>query len=206
MAKLLHASYSGYFPGCLKKVSQFARSPDPSPMALKDAMEFYWRVSHWNVKIIPNLRPAYTFSGLAIKHKKVSGQSVAITDETDLVCTESANLLGLANVGNLEGYYINLNMGRVGGISNGYFGEYSDDPITSFTPNVYGELGWFYTFGSVYGSLTKGPLLNTPIGTLIIFFESGEYVSTLYGDPIFVGDWTMNAELTPASYRTFEEG
>ena len=43
MAKVLHASYSGYFPSCLQVSNEFAI------FTLEEAMEIYWRVKAWTI-------------------------------------------------------------------------------------------------------------------------------------------------------------
>jgi len=45
MAKVLHASYSGYFPSCLLEL------PDLATQSLEDAMEIYWKVKSWTIAI-----------------------------------------------------------------------------------------------------------------------------------------------------------
>jgi len=43
MAKVLHASYSGYFPSCLQVSNEFA------VFTLEEAMEIYWKVKAWTI-------------------------------------------------------------------------------------------------------------------------------------------------------------
>lgn len=45
MAKVLHASYSGYFPGCL------AEDANRANRSLVDAMTIYWKVKSWTITI-----------------------------------------------------------------------------------------------------------------------------------------------------------
>jgi hypothetical protein len=67
MAKVLHASRSGYFPSCLSQNSTLATQ------SLTDAMEIYWKVRSW----------AVTISGIAIGYQVFVSTA---SDETDLVC------------------------------------------------------------------------------------------------------------------------
>lgn len=43
MGKVLHASYSGYFPSCLQVSNEFAI------FTLEEAMEIYWQVRAWTI-------------------------------------------------------------------------------------------------------------------------------------------------------------
>jgi hypothetical protein len=67
MAKVLHASYSGYFPTCLIEI------PDSATQSLEDAMTIYWRVKSWTITITGELPITRTFTSTA-------------PDETYLVC------------------------------------------------------------------------------------------------------------------------
>ena len=50
MGKVLHASYSGYFPFCL--ISQAKNNPSEYPFEvnLKNAMALFWKVKTWRVQ------------------------------------------------------------------------------------------------------------------------------------------------------------
>jgi hypothetical protein len=67
MAKVLHASYSGYFPTCLYEL------PDSATQSLEDAMEIYWKVKSWTITITGEIPVTKTFTRTA-------------PDETHLVC------------------------------------------------------------------------------------------------------------------------
>jgi hypothetical protein len=67
MAKVLHASRSGYFPSCLSQNSTLATQ------SLTDAMEIYWKVRSWAVTISGDVFGYQVFVSTA-------------SDETDLVC------------------------------------------------------------------------------------------------------------------------
>jgi hypothetical protein len=72
MAKVLHASASGYFPSCLTEDAGLATQ------SLADAMTIYWRVKSWTITITSAEFPISprTFTQTA-------------TDETYLVCDNS---------------------------------------------------------------------------------------------------------------------
>ena len=72
MAKVLHASYSGYFPSCLNEF------PELATQSLEDAMTIYWRVKSWTITISSEASPISprTFTQTA-------------PDETYLVCDNS---------------------------------------------------------------------------------------------------------------------
>ena len=73
MAKVLHASYSGYFPSCLQVSDELAI------FTLEEAMEIYWRVKAW------------TISGTYVNQFGESSPfsqtfTSTLSDETRLVC------------------------------------------------------------------------------------------------------------------------
>jgi hypothetical protein len=72
MAKVLHASYSGYFPSCLNEF------PELATQSLEDAMTIYWRVKSWTITITSTEFPISprTFTSTA-------------PDEAYLVCDNS---------------------------------------------------------------------------------------------------------------------
>ena len=95
MAKVLHASYSGYFPSCLTEDSAQASQ------SLEDAMSIYWRVKSWTITI----SGAFPISG------RTFTQTAA--DESYLVCDNSGgNGGGFSpsdedNTFFLNGFYVN---------------------------------------------------------------------------------------------------
>ena len=74
MAKVLHASYSGYFPTCLIEI------PDSATQSLEDAMEIYWKVKSWTITITSTEFPISprTFTRTAL-------------DESYLVCDQTTS-------------------------------------------------------------------------------------------------------------------
>jgi hypothetical protein len=92
MAKVLHASYSGYFPSCLTENSALATQ------SLADAMTIYWRVKSWTITISSEAFPISprTFTQTA-------------PDETYLVC-DSTNGFSPSDENGfffLNGFYVN---------------------------------------------------------------------------------------------------
>lgn len=90
MGRVLHASYSGYFPFCIgtadsSKIGTF--KPYPIAMELDDIMKAFWRVKKWKVNgIILNNKvavPTYLKNGIPIQ----------ITEEKDLVCADGFSFL-----------------------------------------------------------------------------------------------------------------
>jgi len=71
MAKVIHASASGYFPACLIEDSELATQ------SLEDAMSIYWRVKSWTI----------TISGVDAISARTFTQTAS--DETYLVCDNS---------------------------------------------------------------------------------------------------------------------
>ena len=73
MAKVLHASYSGYFPSCLDVSDEIAI------FTLEEAMEIYWKVKAWTITgtYINNLGESSPFSQTFTS---------ILADETKLVC------------------------------------------------------------------------------------------------------------------------
>jgi len=73
MAKVLHASYSGYFPSCLQVSSQFAI------FTLEEAMGIYWKVKAWTI--------AGTFTNQFGESSSFSQTFTStLADESRLVC------------------------------------------------------------------------------------------------------------------------
>lgn len=73
MAKVLHASYSGYFPSCLQVSDEFGI------FTLEKAMEIYWRVKAWTISgtYVNQFDEIYDFSQTFTS---------SLADETRLVC------------------------------------------------------------------------------------------------------------------------
>jgi len=95
MAKVLHASYSGYFPSCLTEDASLATQ------SLEDAMSIYWRVKSWTI----------TISGASPVSARTFTQTAP--DESYLVC-DNSGVVGDAfspsdenNTFFLNGFYVN---------------------------------------------------------------------------------------------------
>jgi hypothetical protein len=87
MGKVLHASYSGYFTGCIKEQNILKECVQGS---LTQIMSLFWRVKKWEAKIDGSLertisgeRQALTFDGT---FRELQNQSPYPTTEEDLVC------------------------------------------------------------------------------------------------------------------------
>ena len=90
MGKVLHASYSGYFPFCIGRDGNFG--PDegeteggvyPVGMSLEDAMKIYWRVRTWEISYegrTADITPKYNFSDVGYAQ---------ISEEKEIVCSRA---------------------------------------------------------------------------------------------------------------------
>ena len=92
MAKVLHASYSGYFPACI----QVAPTSKQNLVGgtLEQIMELYWRVKTWRLDSVSG---SIDIDGEILNYS-ASAQtlgSVSATTEADLVC--NLNFAGNAN-------------------------------------------------------------------------------------------------------------
>ena len=83
MGKVLHASYSGYFPFCIgtadqSKIGKY--KPYPISMSLDDIMKAFWRVKTWRVK-------GLLLDSIATpQYLDRDGDFIEITKEEELVC------------------------------------------------------------------------------------------------------------------------
>lgn len=89
MGKVLHASYSGYFPFCIgtadsSKIGQY--KPYPISMSLEDIMKAFWRVKTWRVKGI-------LLNNIAVPTYYKNAVPIQITEEKDLVCADAFNFV-----------------------------------------------------------------------------------------------------------------
>jgi hypothetical protein len=98
MAKVLHASYSGYFPTCLIEL------PELATQSLEDAMTIYWRVKSWTITITGELPITRTFTSTA-------------PDETYLVCNTFGDKGAFSPNNEEEGFFF-LNGPYVNSYSN----------------------------------------------------------------------------------------
>lgn len=124
MAKVLHASYSGYFPSCLTEL------PELATQSLEDAMTIYWRVKSWTI----------TISGEA----PISARTFTSTapDETYLVCDNSGD------VGN--GFSPNIGEDEVFFLNGFYVNSYASPTLYGVVPNFLVKEGFVqYSSGGV---------------------------------------------------------
>lgn len=83
MGRVLHASYSGYFPFCIgtadqSKIGKY--KPYPIPMSIDDSMKAFWRVKTWRVK-------GLLLDSIATpQYIDRDGNFIEITKEEELVC------------------------------------------------------------------------------------------------------------------------
>lgn len=188
-------------------------------MSLRNAMDFYWRVSAWEVKIIPSFESPRTFGNVRTEHKKRGASSEdenfkVISDPQEIVCTDACRIRAISETGppDFSGYSFNIslsNMSQYSDIITG-FGEYKEDPLNQFQPNFYGFYSFFFFTGGFAALLRPDPIFNpqfqTKVGTIKIFFEDNVYESPGYGpSPEFNPQGReIFAELRPKAYRTFE--
>lgn len=124
MGKVLHASASGYFTGCIKEQNILKECVQGS---LTQIMSLFWRVKKWEAKIDGSLertisgeRQSLTFDGI---FRELENQYPYPTTEEDLVCFNDGSKPSLvyykiANWYNVDGTPVSDTFGFV--ISSGY--------------------------------------------------------------------------------------
>lgn len=128
MGKVLHASASGYFTGCIKEQNILKECVEGS---LTQIMSLFWRVKKWEAKINGSLQRTigedeeqqtltFTFNGIFIE---LENQFPQATVEEDLVCFNSGAkpylvYLKTANWYSVDGEPVSDTFGLV--ISSGY--------------------------------------------------------------------------------------
>ena len=80
MGKVLHASDSGYFPGCIKE----SADNKYAIWTLEKAMQTYWRVRAWDFRAVVTIQP-YEDSAFSITSSIANIRSNS-SDEAGLVC------------------------------------------------------------------------------------------------------------------------
>jgi len=109
MGKVLHASYSGFFPFCLKNQNTGATiPPDPlwypsPPITIETAMRWYWRVKKWKIDVshvifVDQQETIFTDTKY-VQHPNIGflylGEEAKITEEKKYVCGMSGlNIIG----------------------------------------------------------------------------------------------------------------
>lgn len=90
MGKVLHASYSGYFPTCI-----ISGTPTPSQeylsLTLEQAMALFWRVRTWEAKASGSFRDNVLEANIEYTSGSFADMtpSIEITEEKNLVCKGS---------------------------------------------------------------------------------------------------------------------
>ena len=88
MAKVLHASASGYFPACIQTAPTFKSNLVGG--TLEQIMELYWRVKAWRLDSVSGTTSTNYAGGASNQRTYTASQqtlgSVNATSETNLVC------------------------------------------------------------------------------------------------------------------------
>jgi hypothetical protein len=129
MGKVIHASYSGYFPTCI-----ISGTPTPSQeylsLTLEQAMALFWRVRTWEAKASGSFRDNVLEANIEYTSGSFADMipSIEIAEEKNLVCKGS------------ETFY------------------FQRDATATITPdvgdpyNTYGAIGFQYIFSSIKNS------------------------------------------------------
>jgi hypothetical protein len=190
MAKVLHASYSGYFPACIETAP--TNKSNLVGGTLEQIMELYWKVKSWKLDYISGSETfnydedsfTYTYMG-----SEQSLGSVYAINETQLVCNPYRNFVGRGEYtafypsGDSDTLYIGV------GLNGNFYKE---------NKKYYME---FY-FDSAFWSTTD---TGYPVGSLTV---NGLLVP-LYGDidgiPPQSITGNMSASISPSEYWPYEE-
>jgi len=163
MAKVLHASYSGYFPSCLLEI------PDRATQSLEDAMEIYWKVKSWTL----------TFTGEYFDPVTRTFTRDA-PDETYLVCNTFADS---------EAFSPYEEEGNQFALDGPFVNSLSNPTLYGVVPEFF--VAVFSEFGSRSG-FTTSTKFPTPIGTYTFFGQSYPlYYSTDDVPPDFTASGTL---------------
>jgi hypothetical protein len=99
MAKVLHASYSGYFPACIQTAPESKGNLVGG--TLEQIMELYWRVKAWRLDSISGSQSFFYSGGDITTATYTATQqslgSVDATNETNLVCNPYPLISATAN-------------------------------------------------------------------------------------------------------------
>jgi hypothetical protein len=124
MGKVLHASYSGYFTGCIKEQNILKECVQGS---LTQIMSLFWRVKKWEAKIDGSLERTISGTRQSLNFdntfRELENQYPYATAEEDLVCFNDGSKPALvyykiANWYNVDGVPASDTFGLV--ISSGY--------------------------------------------------------------------------------------
>lgn len=123
MARVLHASSSGYFPFCI------AREIDPDPdignrrefpwgIPLNDLMAIYWRVKSWN---IIGTNKGDVFLNKIVepsRYNRKTGEQYIATSEEEIVCGDLMDIIGVADPDNFLANSVSFRFGWTIGFFN----------------------------------------------------------------------------------------
>jgi len=189
MAKVLHASYSGYFPFCIYEATEDEvgyQTNYPVSMPLEKIMEVFWRV-----KQVKGIAPTEILdSSVVTYYKTTSSSSAFINPETEefIACAHGGIHLNAYNqawpgpgfFNNIVCHFCSSPVGRNILLHNGsyypYLGIYCFQYIPPGQPNnvYFGILGSFYTINDPN---------NYSIGGVLNFF--GQDIDLYKFDPPF---------------------
>jgi len=113
MSKVLHASYSGYFPFCTQQGTP-SSSKEYLSLTLLEAMTLFWRVKIWEVKVTGQLNFTYqeapegrlqsiTYPNDSFFECEARGTNIAT--EEDFVCVQDADNFVFASIGRLASVF-----------------------------------------------------------------------------------------------------
>lgn len=187
MARLLHASYSGYFPFCIAK--EIDNDPDignkkqfPWGIPLNDLMAIYWRVKKW--KIIGTNKGDVFLDKIVepLRYSKKTGSQYVATSEEEIVCGDLMDI-----------------------------GAYAD-PNDKLANTIFFRFGWTLGFFDPNIKMKRNNDLYYPRFNLEAFYQNrtdeggildyGEAISpaTSYYDVALVDSGTITIEALDFSY------
>lgn len=178
MAKVLHASYSGYFPSCLQVSDGLAI------FTLEEAMEIYWKVKAWTISgtYVNDLNESSPFTQTFTS---------TLANETHLVCP-------------VRSYYPYFETDFTPNTNDTYFYRSSGFYINS-AGNLYGVDIKFNFIPPDPRAIAVGTDPNEPsptVGSLSILGKSIPFYAEAGDGDEFPR--SANGTMTPAAYWTYE--
>lgn len=135
MGKVLHASYSGYFPFCTEQGTP-SSSKEYLSLTLLEAMTLFWRVKTWELKVNGELNyttgslEKITYDNEEFFECEATGTSIAT--EEDFVCVQDADNFKFLTAGRLNQLYTF----RDGDTISGSFRHYFDFSFTTLDKRI----------------------------------------------------------------------
>jgi hypothetical protein len=148
MAKVLHASYSGYFPYCLIPYQPSEFSPLVSTTSLDNAMRLFWRIR--KIRFYGTYEPTFPFEGTRNWQMVVVS---AADKEEKLVCNPGWNIIDQENLVNDGGVFSEFSFENVTSLGEGYVVRLR---FGGFFQDTFGPAGWVF----------NNPSLNESIGSI----------------------------------------